>query len=77
MMPKSDTITEIMKHNPSADPTFLSEFSANDLDEYLGRLSSLNRAAGWGSNVAGGWGTSLADSAPRRTPMDQNGADAG
>ena len=63
MMPKSDTITEIMKRNPSADPTFLSEFSANELDEYLGRLSSIDRAP--------------ADRVEHRAPFDQDGADAG
>lgn len=70
MMPKSDTITEIMKRNPSADPTFLSEFSANELDEYLGRLTSIDRASSGGS-------ASPAERAERQTPFDQDGAEAG
>ena len=68
MMPKSDTITEIMKRNPSADPTFLSEFSANELDEYLGRLSSIDRAPDRGA-------TSPAERAARQAPFDQDGAE--
>ncbi len=40
MKPKSDTIEEITRLNPSADPTFLAEFSAGQLSDYLGRLRS-------------------------------------
>ena len=41
MMPKGDTITEIMRINRSARPEFLSEFSPDDLLRYLERLSTL------------------------------------
>ena len=39
-MPKRDTIDAIAKLNPTANPEFLSEFSGEDLDQYLGRLSN-------------------------------------
>ena len=41
MMPKGDTIAEIMKLNPTADPGFLAEFSIRELSDYLRRLSNL------------------------------------
>lgn len=41
MMPKSDTIAAIQQLNPTADPTFLAEFSVSDLQAYLKRLSVL------------------------------------
>ena len=41
MMPKGDTIAEIMKLNPTADPGFLAEFSNGELSDYLGRLANL------------------------------------
>ncbi len=42
MMPKSDTIAEILRSNPTANPTFLAEFSNQELDEYLQRLRQLS-----------------------------------
>ena len=39
MMTKSDTIAAITKLNPTANPAFLAEFSAEDLVDYLQRLS--------------------------------------
>ena len=41
MMPKSDTIAAIQQLNPTADPTFLAEFSVSDLQAYLQRLNVL------------------------------------
>lgn len=41
MMTKSDTITEIMRINPSVGATFLSEFNNDDLVRYLRRLRDL------------------------------------
>ncbi len=38
MMPKSDTINEIVKLNPTASPTFLAEFQTDQLRAYLDRL---------------------------------------
>ena len=40
MMPLSDTIDEIRKLNPSADPAFLAAFTAEELSKYLHRLTS-------------------------------------
>ena len=40
MMPKRDTIDAITRLNPTANPEFLSEFSGEELDQYLGRLST-------------------------------------
>jgi len=45
MMPKGDTIAEIMKLNPTADPGFLSEFSNDELSDYLDRLANAHGAA--------------------------------
>ena len=42
MMPKCDTIAEILRSNPTANPTFLAEFSNQELDEYLQRLRPLS-----------------------------------
>ena len=39
MMPKGDTIAEIMRINRSARAEFLSEFSSEDLAQYLDRLN--------------------------------------
>ncbi len=41
-MPKSDTIDAILNINPTAAPEFLSEFSNDDLHEYLRRLTSVS-----------------------------------
>jgi hypothetical protein len=41
MKSKSDTITEIMRINPSVGATFLSEFTNDDLVRYLRRLRDL------------------------------------
>ena len=41
MMTKSDTISEIMRINPTVNSAFLAEFAANQLSEYLNRLSGL------------------------------------
>ena len=41
MMPKSDTIAAITKLNSAVDPEFLSEFSNEELWEYLQRLVSV------------------------------------
>ena len=41
MMPKSDTLSAIMELNPTARPTFLAEFSNEDLLRYLDRLTAL------------------------------------
>ena len=43
MVTKSDTISEIMKLNPSADAEFLSGFSVEALRDYLVRLRSVPR----------------------------------
>lgn len=42
MMPKCDTIDEIMQHNPSADRAFLDAFRTEDLCAYLDRLKGLD-----------------------------------
>jgi hypothetical protein len=42
MMTKSDTIAEIMRINPTVNSAFLAEFAADQLSEYLGRLSGLS-----------------------------------
>ena len=44
MMPKGDTIAEIMRINRSARAEFLSEFSSDDLTQYLDRLSAARPA---------------------------------
>lgn len=41
MMTKSDTISEIMRLNPSVGATFLSEFTNDQLIRYLHRLRDL------------------------------------
>jgi hypothetical protein len=41
MMPKSETITAIMRINRSANAEFLSEFSQEELTRYLQRLYAL------------------------------------
>jgi hypothetical protein len=41
-MTKSDTISEIMRINPTVNSAFLSEFAADQLSEYLYRLSGLS-----------------------------------
>ena len=40
-MPKSDTIVEITRLNPTANPAFLVGFSNEELGKYLRRLSSV------------------------------------
>jgi len=40
-MPKGDTIIDILKRCPSADPSFLTEFSEEQLRAYLGRLTDV------------------------------------
>lgn len=35
---KQDAISAIMGLNPTANPTFLAEFSKDDLEQYLSRL---------------------------------------
>jgi hypothetical protein len=42
MMTKSDTIAEIMRINPTVNSAFLAEFAADQLNEYLQRLSGLS-----------------------------------
>ena len=42
MMTKSDTIAEIMRINPTVNSAFLAEFAADQLNEYLHRLSGLS-----------------------------------
>ena len=42
VMPKSDTIAAIRRINPTAVPEFLSRFSNDDLQRYLGRLNEVN-----------------------------------
>lgn len=44
MMPKGDTITAIQQLNPTADPAFLAEFSLEDLQAYLDRLTQPRQA---------------------------------
>ena len=39
MLTKPDTIDAIKKINPTVNPTFLAEFSNEDLQEYLTRLN--------------------------------------
>lgn len=43
MMTKSDTIDAITKLNPTANPSYLSGFSGDELSQYLGRLESVTR----------------------------------
>lgn len=43
MITKSDTITEIMRLNPSVGATFLSEFTNDQLVRYLHRLRDLRK----------------------------------
>ncbi len=40
-MTKRDAIEQIMKHNPSARPEFLSRFSEEELRAYLRQLESI------------------------------------
>lgn len=40
-MPKSDTISAIMRLNPTAQPQFLADFPSDDLDQYLDRLQEI------------------------------------
>ena len=42
MMTKSDTIADIMRINPTVNSAFLAEFAADQLNEYLQRLSGLS-----------------------------------
>ena len=42
MMTKSDTLSEIMRINPTINAAFLAEFSAEQLREYLERLTGLS-----------------------------------
>ena len=42
MMTKSDTIADIMRINPTVNSAFLAEFAADQLKEYLHRLSGLS-----------------------------------
>lgn len=42
MMTKSGTISEIMRINPTVNSAFLAEFAADQLSEYLDRLSRLS-----------------------------------
>jgi hypothetical protein len=42
MMTKSDTIADIMRINPTVNSAFLAEFAADQLNEYLRRLSGLS-----------------------------------
>ena len=51
MTPKSDTITAIISLNPTADPTFLAEFSNQELEEYRHRLSQTPKPAGLSNPV--------------------------
>jgi hypothetical protein len=41
---KSDTIVEIMRHNPSASADFLDGFASETLSDYLQRLEGASRA---------------------------------
>lgn len=43
MMPKGDTISAIRQLNTTADPAFLAEFSLEDLQAYLDRLTQPRR----------------------------------
>lgn len=38
MIPKSETIDAIQRFNPSAEPSFLADFSSEELTRYLERL---------------------------------------
>ncbi len=51
MMPKIETIAAITRINPTANPTFLSQFSNRDLDDYLLRLRTLGGASDFPSAV--------------------------
>ena len=42
VMTKSDTIAEIMRINPTVNSAFLADFPAEQLSEYLDRLSGLS-----------------------------------
>ena len=42
MMTKSGTIAEIMRFNPTVSSAFLAEFAADELNEYLHRISGLS-----------------------------------
>ncbi len=42
MMTKSDTISEIMRINPTVNSAFLAEFGADELNEYFNRLRGLS-----------------------------------
>ena len=44
MMPKYDTISSIMKLNPTASPEFLAEFTNEELTTYLHRLMRVSGA---------------------------------
>lgn len=44
MMTKSDTITEIMRLNPTVGAAFLSEFNNDDLARYLRRLREVRQS---------------------------------
>jgi hypothetical protein len=44
MMPKGDTISAIRRLNPTAQPAFLAEFSIDDLQRYLDRLTEPRNA---------------------------------
>ncbi|UCF34070.1 MAG: hypothetical protein JSV78_01945 [Phycisphaerales bacterium] len=43
MMTKRDLMDAIMRLNPTARPEFLAEFAARELEEYLGKLESLEK----------------------------------
>jgi|CXWL01.1.fsa_nt_gi hypothetical protein len=45
MMTKGDTISEIMRLNPSVGATFLSEFNNDQLARYLRRLRDLRESS--------------------------------
>ena len=45
MMPKPDTIDAILRLNAGAEPDYLAEFSADELDQYLRRLVAVCRPA--------------------------------
>jgi hypothetical protein len=46
MAPKSDTIEEIMRLNPTASPDFLAGFSREELARYLERLADASTGRG-------------------------------
>ena len=46
MMTKSDTLSEIMRINPTVSAAFLAGFSAEQLGEYLHRLAGLSAPKG-------------------------------